>query len=633
MSLKKRLSIVFLFVFCLSYSQEQITDFHVSIQIEKSGTIQVIENITIKAEGDIFKHGLLRTLPLQRKDKNNTAIDVEYSINSIKKNGINENYFTEESAGEWKIYIGDKDIELENNTYQYQISYSTPYQVGYFDDYDELYWNVTGNGWTIPIAKATCQLFLPSENTTFGNVNCYTGISGSTTSNCISTLSHNRTAITFTALQLNAYEGFTVAASFPKGTINPPGSLQKASSFYSQIKMYIWSTFFGLGMFFFYFLDWKKHGKDPAEKSIIPEFRPPFNWSPAILGYVYQRSESTKSYMASIINTAIKGGIKITSAIESGIFTNTTAYEIEIKNKLTASLSEEEAAYFDCLSSKKNIKVDNKNHVLFSKAYSAWIKSITSQIDLKKYYIDNTRKKFIGFLIFIIAGLTYIVLSSSKTQINSIVYIVFTIMLAIFTYWFTKKIEKTGLIIIRFILFFFAGFPAIIIFFFTLVFLGSTQLIILGIIFLVYVFYAYHLGKYTTEGAEAHLRIEGFKRYLETAEKERINLLNAPELTPELFEELLPYAIALDVDVAWGKNFEKVLELAQYHPDWCTNDDNFYRRPSHFVSGLSSAVTRSAIDPSSSSSSGSGSSGSWSSGSSGGGSSGGGGGGGGGGGW
>ena len=630
----KILGIFFLFFFSFAHSQEKIVNFDVTIQIEKSGTIQVIEKITIKAEGNKFKHGLLRILPLSRKDKNNNYVGVEYQINSIKKDGVEEDYFTKEDGDDWKIYIGDKDIELESNTYQYQISYSTPYQIGYFDTYDELYWNVTGNSWEIPIDKATCQLFLPSDNSTFENIKCYTGPEGSTASNCNSSFSSNKTVVNFMTSRLNENEGFTVAASFAKGVIDPPTTFEKTTSFYNQIKTGVWSVIFGIGMFFFYLLNWKKHGKDPIQKTIIPEFRPPFGWSPAILGYVYTREIKDKNYMASLVNCAVKGAIKIVSSIESGVFVNSTVYEIEIKNKEATNLSAEEEALFKPLSKKTTLKVNNKNHKVFGNAYTAWLKSLQSQINLKEYYQNNGTKKGIGFLLFVIAGLSYIILSTTNPTLNYGFYIVALISLTALTYWIKKKIEHTGLIVLRFILAIFFGFPTIMLFFFTLFMSSLIQILVITLIFIIYLFYAFNLGKYTSKGTEAIQQIEGFKLYLETAEKDRINMLNAPDLTPQLFEELLPYAIVLNVEVAWGKKFEKILELAKYNPEWCNTEDDFYRRPTHFISGFTTSVNSSRIDPTKSSSSGgSGSSGSWSSGSSGGGSSGGGGGGGGGGGW
>ena len=52
----------------------------------------------------------------------------------------------------------------------------------------------------------------------------------------------------------------------------------------------------------------------------------------------------------------------------------------------------------------------------------------------------------------------------------------------------------------------------------------------------------------TVEGRAVMDRIEGFRQYLGVAEEDRLNALNPPDKTPELFERFLPYALALDVE-------------------------------------------------------------------------------------
>ncbi|MBS7252530.1 DUF2207 domain-containing protein [Flavobacterium branchiicola] len=634
MFLKKIFFVLLTLFFCQLQAQERILDFDVKIQIEKSGDIRVLENITIKAEGNAFKHGLLRTLPLNRKDKDGNNIDVKYTIDSIKKDGITEDYFTEEEQNVWKIYIGNKDVELESGVYKYQISYHVPFQIGYFDYYDELYWNVTGNGWDFPIDKVSCQFYLPSENNKFENLHCYSGPEGSTASNCISSLNDNKTVVSFSAVHLKENEGLTVAASFAKGIVDPPTFGQKSNSFYKQIKTNLWSAIFGIGMMFFFFFNWRKYGKDPVKKTIIPEFLPPFDWSPALVGYVYHRKLEDKIYMSSVINSAIKGAIKISSEIESGIFVNSKKYEIEVLDKQAKSLSLEESDIISSFSKKVKIKIEDTNYKIFEKAYSKWIEAVESQIKLEEIYLNNTRLKWVGFAVLVIAGLAFELLSKSEGYINFPFYTGFVCALSGLTYWFTRKVVGTGWLILRGILAFFLYPMAVGLFFMSIPFLNATQIIVIAFIVVIYIIYAVNLGKFTEKGAEVFNRLEGFKLYLEAAEKDRMNMLNPPELTPLLFEKLLPYAIALGVEIKWGKQFEEILELAKYNPEWYHGTDPFYRQPTLFLSDLRNSVNNAAVDPTSrSSSSSSGSSGSWSSGSSGGGSSGGGGGGGGGGGW
>ena len=501
-----------------------------------------------------------------------------------------------------------------------------------------MYWNVNGNGWDLPIDKVNCQITLSSDNK-FKNLHCYSGLSGSTESNCINSLNDNHTIASFRAVQLNANEGLTIAVSFDKGIVDPPTFLQETASLYRQIKTNLWSAIFGIGMALFFFFSWRKHGKDPGKKAIIPEFMPPFDWSPAITGYVYNRNVTDKTYMSSIINASVKRAIRILSTVENGIFNNKHTYEIEVLNKDSKSLSAEELDIISAFAKTEKLKVADSNYKIFDKAYSKWLQTVTEQINLDELYQNNTRKKWIGFGVFLVAGLVFEVCSNNKGYINYAFYIGLIVAVSALTYWFTKKETGPGLIVLRAVLAFFIFAPAVAIFFMTLFFLSTIQIVVIGIVFLMNIIYVKTLGKFTEKGADALYRLEGFKLYLKTAEKDRMNMLNPPELTPQLFEKLFPYAIALEVEIEWGKQFEEVLELAKYDPAWYQGDDTFYRQPTMFLSSFGNSVNTAAVNPNppsssgSSSSSSSGSSGSWSSGSSGGGSSGGGGGGGGGGGW
>src|SRR5262245_3157155 len=128
-------------------------------------------------------------------------------------------------------------------------------------------------------------------------------------------------------------------------------------------------------------------------------------------------------------------------------------------------------------------------------------------------------------------------------------------------------------------------------------------------------------------------QIEGFREYLGVAEEDRLNALNPPDKTPELFERFLPYAIALDVENDWAKRFAGVLAAAgtaaAATSSWYAGSSDWSSDPVSFASHLSGDLNQTI----SSASTAPGSSDSDSGGGGGGGSSGGGGGGGGVGGW
>jgi uncharacterized membrane protein len=154
-----------------------------------------------------------------------------------------------------------------------------------------------------------------------------------------------------------------------------------------------------------------------------------------------------------------------------------------------------------------------------------------------------------------------------------------------------------------------------------------------SVLSLLYIWYVKRIKGFTIEGAHLAAELDGFKLYLKTAEEHRLNMLNPPDRTPELFEKLLPYTIALGVSNKWCEKFGDVLKQHNYAPEWFDTDIRDDFTALHLAStfaALGSSFNSSVSSAQTSHSSGSDS---WSSGSGGGGYSGGGGGGGGGRGW
>src|SRR5690606_3364495 len=77
-----------------------------------------------------------------------------------------------------------------------------------------------------------------------------------------------------------------------------------------------------------------------------------------------------------------------------------------------------------------------------------------------------------------------------------------------------------------------------------------------GSIVLITVVFAVLMRAPTIQGRKVMDQIDGFKLYLETAEKNRLNIVGAPPMTIERFERILPYAIALGVEKPWSEHFD-----------------------------------------------------------------------------
>ncbi|SHG39341.1 DUF2207 domain-containing protein [Pedobacter caeni] len=624
------LFILFQFPQQLFAQTERILSFHSNIKIDSSGLVRITELIKVNATGDQIKRGLVRTLPLYRTDVYSTRKKMDFLVESVLKNGVEEPFSTKESNGSRSIYIGQESVLLEPGIYEYQISYSTRGQVGFFKDYDELYWNVTGNEWAFPIDTASASIQFPA-GAKGGNTVCYTGPAGSKDHNCNS-FNNADGSITFKTSQgLAQGEGFTIAAAFSTGFIKKPSFTEKLYTEYKELAI---TALLLIALGGYLFFTWNRYGVDPATPTVIPSFNVPGGFSPAMLRYFNKRKSDQKGFATAIVNMAVKKVIRIKKEAED--------YVLERASEDTSVLSpEEQQIYKHLLASRSKIAVDSSNNNTISSARTAYENTVKVKLDFENYFVKHSKHLTKGVLATVIAFALFMYFVGGGYPFVLLFFAPFIGVGLFCIYNGIRSLKSTYGLSLFLVLFGlgFTGGPGYMLY----QFIGKmepTSAVFIILATLMFIAFIYLIKAPTVYGAAMLSEIAGFKMYLETAEQHRLNLLNPPELSPQLFEKFLPYAMALDVENAWGAKFEQLFEGTDYQPDWYSGDRFSYRA---FGSGMAQPLSR-AFDnatPSISSSSGSGSSSgssgssSWSSGSSSSssGSSGGGGGGGGGGGW
>ncbi|MBB2151628.1 DUF2207 domain-containing protein [Pedobacter gandavensis] len=605
---------------------ERIISFHTDIRIDTSGMMYLSEKIKVYTSGNQIKRGIVRNIPVYRKDIFGDRKSADFKITSILKDGKKENYKTRNDGSDRSIYIGNEDLILNPGVYTYEINYQTKGQVGFFKTYDEIYWNVTGSEWDFEIEKASATIVLPNGALP-GNTACYTGSSGSTSKNCSISINPDKSISFQTTESLPSGTGFTVASAFTKGMIHRPSNFEL---FYQDYLKITFTLLLLIGLGTYYYLSWSRYGRDPQEPIIIPSFNIPNNWSPALLRYFYIKKVDDKSFAISIINMAVKKVIKITK----GAGQKKEDYAVEKSTGLTSLLSKEEDAIYVRFFNKKNrIYINKSNGSTINAAKNAHDDQLKPQLDLKSFFINHKTQLIKSTLITLAVFVVFMVFVETGTPLMMLFFSPFIIIGGICFFAGFKMIGESVFVGI-FLIIWGAGFGGVPLY---MLLSNLSKLPIVSLVFIVtstimYASYVYLIRAPTVAGTDVISKIKGFKMYLETAEEHRLNLLNPPEHSPELFEKFLPYALALDVENAWGAKFEALLNEADYSPDWYEGDRFYYPQIAKgFIVPFSSAVSDSK--PDTGSSSGSSGSSSWSSGSSGGGSSGGGGGGGGGGGW
>lgn len=153
--------LLFLPVTAWAGGNERIINFHSEITLLKDASMLVRETIEVVSEGLDIRRGIYRDFPTRYKDRFGNNIVVDFEVVEILRNGNPENYHIKRMANGKRIYIGDSNIFLAPGYYTYTIAYRTNRQLGFFKEHDELYWNVTGNGWMFPIEKVTVTVNLP----------------------------------------------------------------------------------------------------------------------------------------------------------------------------------------------------------------------------------------------------------------------------------------------------------------------------------------------------------------------------------------------------------------------------------------------------------------------------------------
>ena len=165
LSFKKfQIGLTVLFLICLALpaaGQEKINNFETEININQDGSINVKEMIAYDF-GNEEKHGIFRDIPYKYKARGRT-FKLRFSDFSVTDKNGNDIIFAVDNYKENKrIKIGDSDVYVSGMQH-YIIEYQVKRALNFFDDYDELYWNVTGNDWITPIRQSKVTISFPKS--------------------------------------------------------------------------------------------------------------------------------------------------------------------------------------------------------------------------------------------------------------------------------------------------------------------------------------------------------------------------------------------------------------------------------------------------------------------------------------
>jgi len=531
-----------------AWPDERILSFHSDVRVFEDGMIEVTETIQVRAEGNQIRRGIYRDFPVEYRDRLGNNYEITVEPMAVQRNEVRESFHTVRNLRDIRIYFGSSDRLIEPGIHTYIYRYRANRLLGFFEQHDEIYWNVTGNRWAFPIDKASATVRLefdaPRDQLM---VEAYTGRLGSKDQDYGRFLDEAGSVQFVANSPLPPAHGMTIVVGWPKGFVVEPTSLQRIAWLLSDNRNLLIAVLGFVLLLAYYIPVWRKEGRDPAQGVIVTRYDPPKGFSPASLRYIQQMYYDDKVMTAAIVNLAVKGYLTIKEKDDTHSISKVRS------DTLRPSLAAGEEELYNALFSEDDVvTLKQVNHRLLGEARSKHSDSLKADYN-QTYFRTN------GLL-----NIPAIVIVLASTGLS-------------------LKIGD-----------------------------GPTKMVIAAIIlnFLGMVFFAIIMKRPTLRGRTLLDEMLGFEEFLEIAEKDELNLRNPPQKTPELFETYLPFALALGVDQEWSERFASVLASIRqpngdtYSPAWYDgswNSSNLSKATRGLSRGLNSAVSASVTAPGSSS--------------------------------
>jgi uncharacterized membrane protein len=540
--LRSGISAVLLLLFFASASSSfttkelRIEKFDAEIVVSPNGSIGVTENIQVHFIGGPW-HGLYRTIPVEYVTPQGMNYSLFLDVKSVTDAGSNRLKFETSRVRHYrklKIYVPNAD----NSTQTISIEYTVSDTLRFFEDHDELYWNVTGDEWDVPIQSASARIILPGGTTNI-RANVFTGSYRSTARDADVEIAANGVEV-HTRDPLRYHEGLTVAVAFDKGFVHEPTAFDKASLFIRSN----WPLGLPLVAFAIMFYLWWTRGRDPRLRPIAPQYEPPDQLTPGEAGTLVDDSADMRDITASIVDLAVRGYLVIEEHQHDRMLglVHDKDYNFILQKDRSewSKLKPHEQALLDGIFTlgtvNETVPMSSlENH--FYKNLPEIKSGIFNSLVTHGYYRrrpDSVRAAYVG------AGVVVgVLLVFGGNALSS----------------------SMGMAPLTFIL---AG-------------------ILTGIIICAF---GWFMPAHTDQGARAREGVLGFEDFLNHVESDRFNKMIK---TPQMFEKFLPFAMALGVEKNWSRAFQGIMTQP---PQWYRGSygPSFY--PIYFTNDLHSMTSR-----------------------------------------
>ncbi len=561
--MKKLGFILALFLFIpLVYAEDYtISNYEVNIKVNEDNSYNIIETIT--ANFNTKKHGIYRTIPLRNEvARADGTKDVTYA--KIKNVQVDNPFETLNQDSMYTIKIGSQYSYVEGKkTYRLYYTYDL-FRAEKQKKYDEFYFNIIGPDWDTTIDRVDFTITMPKDFDK-NKIGFSSGYLGESETEGISYEVNGNVIKGSLNRRLYAKEALTVRIELEEGYFTKRFNVEDLSIIVSLVSL------------IFSFLLWWFYGKDEKVVDTV-EFYPPDNLNSLELSFRYRGTVRDKDVTSLLIYLANKGYVKI-SEINSVTNFNKNDFQIT-KIKDYDGNNNLEKIFMDGLFKYGATKVTSDDlYDNFYRTTEKLKKEVMSKENRNLIY-DKMVDKKANYNLFLIILTIFVAFILPLMVSGYLLLAIIPIFLALFYIPFYKVIIKTKSIVLGLFIGLHSGVFFIVVFSNILSYFPYllTNFVVAGICLILMIIIYFNMPKRNKYGLEILGRINGFKNFLETAEKTQLE--NLVLKNPEYFYEILPYTYVLDISDKWISKFEEINLQA---PDWYYGTDFDYHHFNHFV--------------------------------------------------
>jgi hypothetical protein len=563
---------------CADTVQGGITVFCADVTVKPDATLEVREEITLDRAGKYYRYGFIRNLPIDSEDRWDRKYVGEYKrdngirvkILEVTQDGQPIRYEQGQGYGYSQLRIGAKNVPLDAGEHRYVIRYSVTGALKPGGSADTLYWNAIGHERDVPVEEALLSVHLPpgvpATDATVEPRVAGRGVSSPRRAETeLERVNDDAGAVTYRASHVAPRQSLSLAVTWPAGFIHAPKL--------SLLSEDLWLLAAPALLVLFYLVAWLRIGPEPKPGTVVTSYEPPDGLSAASVRYALTTGSDGRTFAAVIAVLAVRGCLRVEPQdgkykLSRLMSDRATEANLAPEEKRVLRMLFEDGAVIELTPA-----MDERNAAQNTRYVSAIQQELVKRLG-GSYFTRHAGVIALGVLATVVVALWLAATAQGRDTSSPMFFTMWILFAGLITgllfevsflpackmatisgNGWMKLLPGTAAL---------AAFGAVIVY--MLLELAKSVSpafsIMVAALLLINLVWGPQLKRRTPQGRRILDQIAGFRLFLEKVEKDRLDKLNSAGEAPEMLDEHLPYAIALEVREAWGDHLAQTFLVA-----------------------------------------------------------------------